>query len=277
MSEKQNILETFVEHQQMQILQTTDIQDPSLLLAHGSQQVIDLERYLPAPRRIRINNKFDDLRGIIDYTKDFATERTRAFISNEKITVIFDYHTKEDPAHCSHTAYFCLSESARWKLWSSINNQWIEQKKFADFLDSGLEEIADPNQATILDMVKNFRATNSYEFDSQTTEFGGSSLTYRKILKTGTTNTEQVQIPDRLKINLQPFENVNLINDRITDDNKKIPVYQFQALLKWIYDEDSGKVFFKLQIINIENAFDETLQKVLGAFQDLSQVKCYLS
>ena len=276
MSEK-NQLETFIETQGLDILQTNLIGEPTLVLAHSAQKVFDLEQFQDKPRRIRGVGEFGDLGGIIAYTNDFANEESRAFIKDDEIKVIFDYHMPQEPRFCEHRAIFNLHTSARWLIWHSINNQWIPQKKFADFLDSGVDEISYPSQNVILDMVKNFRATTSYEFDNEKTAYGGEVLSYRKVTKTGTSITQAVEIPERIKIVLQPFDKISSINkhpELAPED--RITAFEFDTILKWYYDENQHEIYFKIQILNIEQAFEETLAKIKAVFQKLTKVTSYI-
>jgi len=100
--------------------------------------------------------KFDDLRGFVEYINAYKTDSTAAFASRERIQVVFDYHAKDAPRWGSHSIEFSYKRSSRWVLWEKNNNAWKGQEDFADFLDSGLEEIKEPSQSTVLDIVKNF-------------------------------------------------------------------------------------------------------------------------
>lgn len=280
MSDTKNILETFLEnHNNHAVLLNDEWGNPLVVLADSNKELLDLEKFAPTPSHTRENKVFNDLRGFIDYVNDFKDDNTICFAGKEGILVYFDYHTKDQPSWCRHTATFKIEKSARWKIWEAAHNQWMPQRKFADFLDSGLNEIINPSQATILEMVKNFRATESYEFDSEATPYGGENLTFRKTTKTGTSTKSEVQIPEYVKLGLVPFENLTVINSRLSEENK-IPAFELTAKINWHADfsgNGTSGLGFKVQILNVENVVNQTLEIIKNAVIELTQVKVYIA
>ncbi|MBX9866035.1 MAG: YfdQ family protein [Burkholderiales bacterium] len=279
-NQEQNILQTFLENVSThEVVGTDEAGMPTVILSHDSRKLIDLEKFAVAPRRIVTNREFNDLRGFIDYVNDFKNESTVCFAGSKSIKVYFDYHDKENPRWCEHVAVFNIQLSNRWKIWQGANNQWMKQKAFADFCDTGLNEIIDPSQSEILTLVKNFRATVSHVFDSEATRGGGQNLSYRKTTTGGNTTNELIVLPDYITLALQPFENINVINPRLPAD-KQIPAYQLQAKIAWQanFDGDDAKgLLFKVQILNVENVIDETLETIKNAVVELTKIKVYIA
>lgn len=276
----ENILETYIKNEGGVFVEKNEIANQGLLITGSAKQVIDLEKYRENPSSITGNLNFDDLRGFVEYVNDFKGDHTVIFAKKERITAVFDHSKKDSPKWGRHTATYEIKPSSRWSIWARAHNVWMTQKDFAEFLDTGLNEIVNPAHSTILSMVKNFRATVNHEVDSEDSA-GGTSFTYRKVTKGGgNIKTENVEIPDFLKVQLQPFENLSVINPKIEDESKKIPAYELTAKINWRVQGDisegSQTIQFKIQILNIEKAIDETLEMIRGAMSILTGSKTYI-
>lgn len=287
MAEQKNILETFVEHQNDVdiILKAPGTELPLLVLHNGGKQAVDLEKYLDKPLKLKATKEFRDIRGFIDYVNDFKGDNTVIFAGSNKIVAIFDYHTKDDPQWCNHIAEFKLDISHRWKIWTNANNDWMVQKQFADFLDSGLNEIIEseingkrtPSQSEVLSIVKNFRTTQTYEYDSSIDE-GSETIGFKKIIQGGSSRTEKLTLPEYVMIALQPYENIHVINDRLPDD-LQLPAYELKVKLSWMVQTEGerGVLGFKIQILNVETVLDKTLEKIKNAVTNLTDSKVYIA
>lgn len=283
-----NIIETFLEHKvESQKLDT----DKPTLLVDDNKKVIDLEAYQDKPCRIKHEHEFDDLRGFVDYVNDFKTESTTIFAGREKLIAIMDFHYKTDgesdglgnkskiqtPNWCKHKITYNIKRSNRWDIWQIAHNNWMNQREFAEFLDSGLNEITDPKQSEILDLVKNFRATVNYDVNCEETA-AGTNFSYSKQVK-GSAKKEEIQVPEHIIITLQPFDNLSVLNPRIENADKKIPAYSLRAKINWrmnVNHGDEQSLQFKVQILNFENAVDETLESIRIAINELTNVRTYI-
>lgn len=275
MSEK-NVIETFLEHSATHEVLLHDKADDTkpLVIITGSGQIKSLEEYRDTPLQINAEQEFCDLRGFVDYVNDFKSDTTVCFTGAKEIRTIFDYHGKDQPRWGNHQAVFKIQISRRWKIWEQAHNQWMPQKQFADFLDSGLNEIIDPSQAQILTLVQNFRATTSYEYDSENSA-GREELRYRKIVQGGSSKSETITLPDYVTLALQPFENIEVLNGRL-DEEFQIPAYELKAKINWQVDTNGTGLMFKVQILNVENVVNQTLEIIKNAVDKLTKVKTYI-
>lgn len=277
--EQQNILQTFIDNTNAYQVIKSDNHLPQVIVKNSQFELETLEKFNERPNRIREKKLFHDLRGFIDYVNDFKSDTTVCFAGRNEIKVVFDYHVKDKPSWGDHQVIFEIKKSNRWVIWEKAHNQWMSQKEFANFLDSGLNEIIDPSQSEILSMVKNFRATTSYEFDSESTEYGGENITFRKSTKTGAFQKQQVKLPEYITLALEPFENLSVINSRLSED-KHIPAYQLASKLSWqaeFVKEDATGLLFKIQILNVENVINNTLETIQNAIIELTKVKVYIA
>lgn len=269
-----NIIETFLQNGGGK---THDLKTFTPAIIIGAEQKIEsIEHLGAAPVKIAEKRSFDDLRGFVEYINAYKTDTTAAFASRNRIQVIFDYHGKEAPHWCAHSVDFSYRRSSRWNLWEKANNVWKSQEDFADFLDSGLEEITTPAQTVVMDIVKNFRATINAEADSQIGS-DGTHFSYRQTIKGGAKKTD-VTIPEFITIKVSPYDGLHVLNELLFDDAKRIPVYEFRAKLSWRMKQnaDASKPDFKVQLLNFELAIDETLESVRQAIKTLTSVNTYI-
>ena len=272
----ENVIETFLQNGGAAMQKVNGVSVPAIVI--GAQQKVErLDQLLDAPVRIKETRKFDDLRGFVEYAKDFKGEGTAAFASRERIQVVFDYHMTDKPQWGSHVVEYAYRRSQRWRLWEANNNQWKSQDDFADFLDSGLEEITEPTQSAVLDLVKNFRATVNAEADSSIGA-EGTHFSYRQTVKGGSMKKTDITIPEFLTVQVSPFDGLHVLNAMIEDETKRIPTYKFRAKLSWRMKQsgDASKPDFKVQLLNFDIAIDETLESVRLAIKELTGIQTYI-
>lgn len=241
----------------------------------AGQSVVDLEKFRPTPDTIKVDRKFDDLRGFVGYINDFKSDETIIFAGRERIEVVFDYHSKDAPRWGNHKISFTYQRSARWKLWESKNNQWMKQRDFADFLDSGLNEVVEPQQGGILSVVKDFLATIKAEAIAEITEGGGTSFNYSEVTKGGSNKKTEVLVPESIGIQVAPFEGIGSLNSLIDDTGVQVPVFMFKGKICWRLD-DENRPEFKVQLLHFESAVEETLEALRVAMQHLTGCKVYI-
>lgn len=270
-----NVIETFLQNGGAKIQELNEYTVPAIVIGE-SQKVENLEKFLAEPIRIKEERKFDDLRGFVAYINNYKTITTAAFASRERIQVVFDYHGKDAPRWGEHIISFAYRRSQRWQLWEKNNNVWKSQEDFADFLDSGLNEITNPSQADVLELVKGFRATINAEAES-IIGANGTHFSYRQTLKGGAKKTE-IDIPEFLTVQVSPFDGLGVLNSLITNENRRIPVYDFRAKLSWRMKQsaDASKPDFKVQLLNFDLAIDETLESVRVALEELTSIPTYI-
>jgi uncharacterized protein YfdQ (DUF2303 family) len=268
-----NVIETFLQNGGAALQKVSDVAAPAIVIG-ASQKVENLEKLLAAPLRINETRRFDDLRGFVEYANTYKQDGSSAFASRERIQVVFDYHGPASPHWCSHAIEFFYKRSTRWQLWEKHNNVWMSQEDFADFLDSGLEEITYPVQADVLELVKNFRSTVNAEAHSQIGP-DGTHFSYQQTVR-GSAKKTDITIPEFLTIRVSPFNGLEVLNALLKDEMEKIPTYAFRAKFSFRMQKDEAKPDFKLQLLNFDQAIDETLESVRTAIKALTGIQTYI-
>ena len=273
----ENVLETFLKASE----HTRDITNMAgvgrtMLAISENTRLTDLENFQEKPSSHKRDIDFDDLRGFVDYLNDYQTEDTICFADQNAIVAIIDGHKKDTPSWCKHKISYKYKRSHRWDLWVRNHNEWMSQEDFADFLDSGLSEIIEPTHGDVLDIVKQFRATAKFEVNSDIA--GGEKLEYTKEVKGGGFKKEDIEVPDYLTVMLQPYDGLDTINQRIDTKEDKIPAYNLRVKLSFRFRNVSTDptVQFKIQILNYEQACNETLEAVRTAIKSATGVTTYI-
>jgi uncharacterized protein YfdQ (DUF2303 family) len=217
-----------------------------------------LENFLDAPRRIRQAVTLADAESFNAYLNEFKTENTRIFADRRAstLTAVIDYHGGEDsPSWCSHRAVLILEKSPEWNAWLGKNGQQLSQTAFAEFLEDNVGDIAEPDNATILEAARSLEAKKTVHFKSGVNlDNGAVQFTYAEDVN-GTTSKAAIKVPTRFVLGLspyaggQPIKVAARLRYRITND-----VLTFTYLI-----ERPHKI--------LEFAFDAVLESVERAVQ----------
>lgn len=81
-------------------------QDPYVVLPEGFR-IESIAHLMPHPSRISASFITDDIDGFSGYVRRFhSPSSTVAFVKEGLVEVIFDFHSKDQPKWCHHTAVF---------------------------------------------------------------------------------------------------------------------------------------------------------------------------
>lgn len=136
------------------------------------------------PVRIEQIVTFHDEASFVDYVNKFQGVTTMIFAepafvrgdNQSRILAAIDYHGPENPQSIKHKVLFAPRASEQWIRWNAANGRVFTQPEFAEFIEEVRRDIHDPNAATLLDIVRAFKANKSVEFDSLTYQPDSSVL-----------------------------------------------------------------------------------------------------
>lgn len=188
----------------------TDVKgDGNYALEPSGTVIFDLEKFLPAPRRLVQSVVFDDVASFVAYVNRFKQDSTTIFSAPKYGTyaAILDYHKASNaPAWCSHIAKLKLQTTEEWDAWRSKNREQMDQTDFAEFLEEHCREIVEPPAATMLEIALNFEAKKDVEFRScMRLENGQVSFVYSENVG-ASTRAGEVEVPSKFKIFLAVFK-----------------------------------------------------------------------
>jgi uncharacterized protein YfdQ (DUF2303 family) len=171
------------------------------------QQFGPLEPILP---RIRQSVTMHDVTSFVAYVNRFKGPATQifaepGFISGDKpsLTAALDYHAPGQPDHVAHVASYQPRYSEQWMRWKDASARPMRQSDFAEFVEEVRSDITAPSAASLLDIVRAFKASKKIEFDSVTYQANGDvRLTYDE--RTEQKGSSGV-LPEQMKIGIPVY------------------------------------------------------------------------
>src|SRR4051812_8724308 len=149
-------------------------------------RVHDLEPTLPQPISIRARPDFNTLDGLISYVDGYKGNDTAIFVNLDsgRVVAIIDYHGKPAPAGnpaswCHHCAVHTPDHTVEWQRWIGLDDHWLDQRAFAEFIENNVNDIVKPSGAEMLEIASSLEAKTAVDFKSGVRlENGSSRLTF---------------------------------------------------------------------------------------------------
>jgi len=184
--------------------------DPGALYATaGHREVLDLERYLPRPRRKTGSVALATVASFEEYLKShYEPEETTVWVSFDQRAVVgvLDDHSPGDPGFGQHRARVTLQHTDAWKHWTGKNNVPMEQAKFADHIEEGIRELVEPDGATMLEVAQSIHASTSATFRSATRLTDGNvRVQYDEETTASAGQRGELTIPQEFVLAIPPF------------------------------------------------------------------------
>jgi uncharacterized protein YfdQ (DUF2303 family) len=230
-----------------------------ILEDNGEFSVHDLEKYAKTPSRLRQTATFSDTESFVHYVNDFKDSGTRIFAlfgdKGGQFDAVLDYHeTPMDPRWCDHVAIYSCPTTPEWDKWMKLNNAFMVQADFSDFVEDQRTAFSDPNAATMLEIARTLEASQTGKFESSINPSNGNkTLVYKDEVNASAGGSARIPIPSVITVRLQPF--------------RRGAVYQLEARL--LFRIRDGKVTFQYQLVRaheiIEIALKEISSKIVDA------------
>ena len=192
-------------------------------LVRPEQKLIEVDpatRLLPPLDRIKAHRAFHDVQSFGDYVAKYRTPDSllMADIDQGLIRATLDYHgagrgddkvsdtaegeqavlSDAGPSTCDHLVSLNLIDSDEWKIWDEAEGAMHAQGEFMLFLEQYAKDLTHPDEASILELVRDFSVTEGVEFKSaQRLDNGDRRVTYNKETQTG-----DLVIPKMLELSI---------------------------------------------------------------------------
>lgn len=159
--------------------------------------------------RITQEPAFYDERSFRDYINRFKSVNSQIFAAPGFLATgaayficAIDYHKPNEPDRLAHKAVYRPRYSDEWRLW--MHTQGMNQAEFSEFIEENRQDIVDPSAASLLDLIRNFKASRKINYDKVLVEqTGGVNLTYQD----ETEATGSIEVPEKLKAGIPVFFN----------------------------------------------------------------------
>lgn len=174
---------------------------------YGVRSLADL--FPDQPSRTRLTVALFDLPSFLTYVGRFI-ERSASLIYGQEdkltVTAVIDHPHPKQPDWGEHRAIFTLRETREWAAWKAVNGKRFDQVAFAEFIENHLPDIAIPDGAALLEMVKQLDIRKAVAFESSVRlDNGQVQLTYVENIS-GSQAKSTATIPETFVLGMAPFE-----------------------------------------------------------------------
>lgn len=207
--ENPDFLKTALELLQTGIVANATKDGAEYLVIPANALVYDLEKLRANPRRIKRSLQFARLDSFCEYVNEFKAPGTKIFMNTKsgQATAVLDYHQPSQASWAEHVAHFAPVFTESWQRWNGVNNQPMDQKKFALFVEDNALDIAQPAPAEMLDIARNLTAKLSVNFKKGIRlENGAEELHYEETIDAKAGHRGQLEIPAQFVLELPVFE-----------------------------------------------------------------------
>jgi uncharacterized protein YfdQ (DUF2303 family) len=160
------------------------------------------------PIRTRQAVALTDVPSFVAYVSRFAEAGTLIYTDEDKLSAkaIIDHPLPEQPDWGQHVAMLKLKETREWAAWKSVDRKRFDQTAFAEFIENHLLDVAVPDGASLLEMVKQLDIRKSVVFESSIRlDNGQVQLTYVETVS-GAQAKSTATIPETFVLGVAPFE-----------------------------------------------------------------------
>jgi uncharacterized protein YfdQ (DUF2303 family) len=168
---------------------------------------VDLERYLPNPRRRRGFVDVHEPNDFVTYVTMQEGPATTVWANEQErtITALFNDNTATEAGWRDHVARLRIDRDQDWMTWLDRDGLLGDQEWFADLLESQAGNVIEPDAATMLEIANNFQATRTSTFGQKVkVESGDVQLSWTDET-TATAGSGHIDIPRRFTLSLSPF------------------------------------------------------------------------
>lgn len=194
-----------------------------------------------------------------------AAEAGGALAPSPRFTAVFDYHeggeSQMDGAKWDlFRAVLPLRHTPAWLVWAAANGKPMEQADFAQFLEDNIPNIAEPSGAQLVEIARTLEATTDVSWQSHIRADNGSHkfAFLETVNGSATTKDGKIEIPQELKLVLQPFEGAK--------------EYAVKARFRYRLGQGKVKLWFDLVRLQdlLKDAFNDELLKIEAEVNQVS-------
>lgn len=243
----------------------------------GSVQAVSvkklLDEYRTEPERRTGTAKLKSLDSFISHVQRFMDGDSIVFVDSEEghLLAVLDYHragASSAPRFGVHRALYEFPFSDAWEAWSEKAGSWMPQTTFAEFVESRVADVTDPQSA--FDSAKEFAKT-----------FGVTFAGPSRLLELSRGLTVSVGATVRQHVNLASGESTIAYEEKHADAHSAplkvpgafllaIPVFQhgapYQIPVRLRYRVQNGSVVWSCELYRAdvvrEHAIEEACERV---------------
>lgn len=256
----QELIET--RHQLTAAIHQKDDGVPYRIKLDGSVEI--MEKLMPEPAFRRGLVEFHEAASFTRFANRFKNDTSLIFADALKatFTAVLDYHPGSEEATNAQwdhfRAFYALRHTAAWLRWSNVNKKDMDQTTFAQFLEDNIPDIADPDGAVLVELVRTLEGKMDVRWKSHKRAMDGTAdLVYTETADVTAGQDKTMKLPQELTLVLQPFEG-----------SEKYPV---KAKLRYKLTGGTLRLWVDLQRFDeiFQTAFTEEKRKIQLAVGDV--------
>lgn len=172
------------------------------------RHVDDLQQFLPNPRRATSLVRLQRADALVAWLRRHKTEATTLYVDPAALTAvaIADDHLPGVPGWRQHRATLHWQVTPGAARWAAADRKMLDQDDFAELVESGITEIAEPAGADLLELAQSIKATTNAQFRSDRRLTSGQvQLTYVEEIDARAGKDGQMTIPASITLVYAPF------------------------------------------------------------------------
>lgn len=177
-----------------------------------------------------------DAASFLTYYAKHRGDATEVYSDVEKlaVTAVLDAHSAEEPGFGEHRLVLFLRLTKAWTEWLALDGKFVDQDRFANFLEDQLPYLETPDAATMLEIAQSIKATTKAEFQSSSRlQSGERKFVFTEETKASAGGKGDLTIPETFIIAVPPFEGAD--------------AYRMTARFKYRLDRGQLALGFKLE------------------------------
>lgn len=231
--------------------------------------VEDLEEKLPHPREKRGGRSFTSADSFIAYVNRQKTDATVVYAAESGVltAIIDDHQAASEPDSKAgwgrHVAKLERPLTLAWKAWRERSGKPMSQEGFAEFLETRMRDIGEPDGATLFELVRFFQASKSISFkSSRRLDNGEVQFTYDEEVSGGSVRAGETSVPTTFVVALSRYR-----------DDEPAP---FEVRLRWRLNGPELTFTFLFDEDEVEQAIEDAELTTRARVETECEVPVYL-
>lgn len=219
----------------------------------------------PKLERITAAVTMHDAMSFSAYVNRYKADQTRLFAepgfvngNQARVVATLDYHLPNAPEHCAHSSTYSPRYSDQWKRWITVKD--LTQVEFAEWIEDNRADIQVPEAASLLDIIRTFKASKAVEFDSVVHQPNGDTMLAYSEKTTQKNATTTMAMPTELKLGIPVY---------FRGSRYAVPV-----LVK--YRVGGGRVNFSLKVDRADIIEDTAFAEATAQIAEATGIEVYL-
>lgn len=222
----------------------------------GKGSVIDLDRYYPLPARKRGTITVFDAASFNQLLKDNASAGDAAIYLDRNpnqphVVAVLNGNGPNGPGWGDLRVQIVFRPTPQWEKWKARDGQLMAQVDFAEFLEENLEDVAEPDGATMLEIASQLQLVRTVNFRSKVVLQGGAfNFTHDQDDK-ASVGAGQIEVPQQFVLGIAPVFG--------------LAAYRVPARFRYRVVEGKLKLGFKLQ--RVETMMAQIVEDVIAKIE----------